>query len=235
MKLWNICSISAVMAPGSRLKHNRTPNRLLFKSGPVSSTSFSDTPWWRELELNTTLICLGLHGWYTPNVGKYQHSSLSCRGRASSAWWWLKIFCINATMLLHLRPFIKRMTKRDETAQGLFCVVRQACPRKTKGKLCHPVVCVIHEQSVLNWWGHFVIICCSFGDALWAFTAVTSITWEVCVMNWLKVKRGLWNAVCIQLGTISVHSLLAVPKQGLLAVPKQTSPTTTQPRSSLWA
>jgi hypothetical protein len=51
---------------------------------------YKDNDFEKELieyrESNTPLICSGFLGWYTPNNGKYQRSSFSCNGGATSAW-----------------------------------------------------------------------------------------------------------------------------------------------------
>jgi hypothetical protein len=53
---------------------------------------------WDFVWLPKKRIWSGFFGWYTPNNGKYQHSSLFCSGGATSAWLLSRMFCMNSTM-----------------------------------------------------------------------------------------------------------------------------------------
>lgn len=70
--------MSAITAIRSFLK-------LFVKSGPESRTLFNDMPYCLAEESKTTLILSFYLGWYTPNKGRYQHSSFCSKVGASPA------------------------------------------------------------------------------------------------------------------------------------------------------
>ncbi len=100
------------MATCSRLNRSRIPSKLLFMSGPVSNMSFKDMSWWGALESNTTRVWSSLHSLHMPKLGRYQHSLPSCRGGASSAWSWSKIFCMEDRKWVFISGFLSRVRQR---------------------------------------------------------------------------------------------------------------------------
>lgn len=106
IKQWNICWMLAVMVTTSLQKHMMTPNRLFLRSGPESRRLFKDTPSSWPLQSKTTCIWFAFLGWYTPNVGKYQHSLSCINGGASSACTLSNIFCMNEKKLSFISGFL---------------------------------------------------------------------------------------------------------------------------------
>ncbi len=116
--------MSAIIAVRSFLNHSSTPNSELFKSGPERSTLFKEIPWCCALESNTTRICPGFCGWYTPKMGKYQHSSSSWIGGAFSAWWFWKSYFMKAENCSFISGFLlsarRKELRRDKACSRLF-------------------------------------------------------------------------------------------------------------------
>lgn len=110
----NICSTSAARAPDSLRNLKRTPNRVMFNSGPLRSTSLWDIPPHSSLELNTTHIWFGFCGWYTLNVVRYQCSLPLSKGGASSAWSRSIIFCMNLILWSFISGLFSRAIYREQ-------------------------------------------------------------------------------------------------------------------------
>ena len=120
---WNIFSISAEIPIRSWRKRSRTPTRLLVKSGPWSSSSFSDV--FRNLaaQSKTTLTLSGFWGWTTGWWGRY-HTGLPTWPSGIFCAWPREMYSSTVSLYFLLRStsFSRRLFRRSSlfTAMALL-------------------------------------------------------------------------------------------------------------------
>lgn len=93
-------------------------HRLLFDVRGDSNLITTRTHFWETFQdvwrlSQTTRIWLGLWGGYTPNVGRYQPSSSSANGGASSACFLSKVYCMKVTKCQSISAFLSREWQRE--------------------------------------------------------------------------------------------------------------------------
>ena len=118
---WNIFSMSAEIPIRSWRKRSKTPTRLLVKSGPCSSWSFSDVFRNFAAQSKTTLTLPGFCGWTTGWWGRYHTGLPAWQSGTFRAWpWEMYSSTVSLYLLLRSSSFWRRLFRRSSLFTAMF-------------------------------------------------------------------------------------------------------------------